>query len=105
MFHVSVCVFDPYQAWLDADEVGSPLVSRGRLPGERFQPLGMEGRSMKLAEFMVNVKIPRRARANWPLVCTHEEILWVPGYRIGNAHRIRVSTKLVIKLSLLKKPD
>jgi len=56
----------PHQAWVDADTVGSPLYVRARRPGDRFAPLGMDGHTMKLSDFMINVKIPRRARDRWP---------------------------------------
>ena len=48
------------------------LVRRGTQPerrGTRIKPLGMEGHSVKISDLMVNVKMPRRARAGWPLVC------------------------------------
>jgi tRNA(Ile)-lysidine synthase len=94
---------NPFQAWLDASKLQYPLSVRVRQSGDRFKPLGMKGRSMKLAEFMVNVKIPRRARAGWPLICSGDEVLWIPGFRIGHPSRVTVQTKEIIQLSLVKK--
>ena len=34
---------------------------------------------MKISDFMINQKIPQRARAGWPLVCYGDEIVWVTG--------------------------
>ena len=82
---------DPYQAWVDLGALQSPLTVRPRRPGDRFQPLGMRGKSMKISDFMINQKIPQRARAGWPLVCCSAEVIWVPGYRL--AHPCRVSEK------------
>jgi len=39
---------------------------RSRLPGDRFKPIGMKGRSLKLSDFMVNVKLPQAARPGYP---------------------------------------
>jgi tRNA(Ile)-lysidine synthase len=97
---------DPYQAWLDADGVNLPFTVRSRLPGDRFTPLGMAGHSMKLSDFMVNVKLPKAARPGWPLVCGNchpegaEMILWVPGLRQSNFCRVTAETRQIIRLSL-----
>lgn len=91
---------DPYQAWLDADSVPPPLWVRARRPGDRFRPLGMEGHSQKLADFMINVRLPRRARARWPLVCAEDEVIWVPGYAISHIARLRPGTRRAFHLRL-----
>jgi tRNA(Ile)-lysidine synthase len=93
---------DPYQAWLDGSVLSPPVLVRGRQPGDRFRPLGMEGHSMKLADFLVNVKLPQRARAAWPLVCSQDEILWVPGFGLAHPARLHKDTINAIKLKLTK---
>ena len=80
---------DPFQVTLDADLLGEKLLLRPRRAGDRFHPLGMDGQSMKLSDFFINVKLPRRARDRYPLLCADDEIVWVPGYR--PAHRVRVT--------------
>jgi len=80
---------DPFQAWVDTERLQWPLAVRRRRPGDRFQPLGMGDHTVKLADFMVNVKMPRRARAGWPLVLSAGQILWVPGYRLAHPFRVR----------------
>ncbi|MEW6718811.1 MAG: tRNA lysidine(34) synthetase TilS [Chloroflexota bacterium] len=92
---------DPFQCWLDAEVVQVPIIVRCRRPGDRFQPLGMDGQRMKLADFMVNVKLLERLRARWPLVCSGKEIIWVPGYRPGHPYRVTSDTSRVIHLKLI----
>jgi tRNA(Ile)-lysidine synthase len=92
---------DPYQAWLDLERMGQPLSVRSRRPGERFRPLGMGGHSLKLSDFMVNVGLPRRARENWPLVVTGEEVAWVPGYRIAETICVGQNTRKMLRLTLV----
>lgn len=89
---------DPFQAWLDFDTLQLPLSVRVRRPGERFKPLGMAGKTMKLADFMVNVKLPQRARDSWPLVLSREEILWIPGYRLAHPFCITDQTNRLVHL-------
>jgi tRNA(Ile)-lysidine synthase len=73
---------------------------RPRRAGDSFSPLGMNRQTMKMREFYINVKIPRRARAKWPLVCAGEQIAWVPGFRLAHPFRITEGTKRVIKISI-----
>ena len=91
---------DPFQAWLDQDRVGEELILRRRQPGDRFQPLGMEKGSQKLADFMINEKLPRRARDAWPLLCKGNEIIWVPGYRLAHPARLRTDSRLALHVQL-----
>ncbi len=91
---------DPFQAWIDLDEVELPLVLRCRKAGERFQPLGMQGHSMKISDLMVNQKVPKRTRATWPLVCSGEAVIWIPGLRQGYRVRIRPTSRNIAHLSL-----
>jgi tRNA(Ile)-lysidine synthase len=91
---------DPFQAWLDLERLKQPLIIRSRASGERFRPLGMGGHSLKLSDFMVNVGLPRRARANWPLLAAGEEIIWVPGYRIAETVGVKPNTLELLRLNL-----
>ena len=93
---------DPYQAWVDADCVKIPLHVRCRQSGDRIKPLGMEGHSMTLSDYMINVKIPRRARTAWPVVVSDDEIAWIPGYRLGYPFRLTKGTQRAVHLHLLR---
>lgn len=95
---------DPYQAWLDFHELELPLIVRGRLPGDRFQPLGMAGQSTKLSDLMINLKLPARARSAWPLILTGADIAWIPGFRLAHPYRLKENTHSVVHLYLIR-PD
>lgn len=92
---------DPFQAWLDRKKVGDELIMRRPRPGDRFQPLGMPTGSLKLSDFFINRKLPRRARAVWPLLCKGNEIVWVPGYCPAHPFRIRDETARALCLQLM----
>jgi tRNA(Ile)-lysidine synthase len=96
---------DPYQAWLDLDCLEQPLILRGRIAGERFRPLGMEGHSLKLSDFMVNARLPRQARESWPLLVSREGIIWVPGLRIAQTACIQPGTRQMLHLDLIRDAD
>jgi tRNA(Ile)-lysidine synthetase-like protein len=94
---------NPYQAWVNWGDRDLKLLIRKRNPGDRFQPMGMEGQSMKISDLMVNEKIPRRARANWPLICSDDEIVWVPGLHVGHLFRIMDCSQQIVKLVVKKR--
>jgi len=89
-----------WEAWIDADALGDPLGLRRSRPGDRFQPLGMEGQSLKLSDFWINEKLPRRARAAWPLLAAGDAILWVPGYRLAHPYRLQKNTRRALHVRL-----
>jgi tRNA(Ile)-lysidine synthase len=62
----------------------------------------MGGHSQKLSDFMINLKVPHRARAHWPIVCSGDDIVWVAGLRPANAYKITPKTKQALKLKLTK---
>jgi tRNA(Ile)-lysidine synthase len=63
--------------WLP--ETVTSLTLRTVQPGDRIEPLGMNG-TKKLQDVFVDRKVPRHLRAQWPVVCHPDgPILWVPG--------------------------
>jgi tRNA(Ile)-lysidine synthase len=93
---------DPFNTLLDADRITLPLIVRSAKPGERFKPLGMEGHSLKLSNFFINVRLPQRMRQYWPIIFSGEEIAWVPGYRPAHVFRVTDQTCRVIQLRLIR---
>lgn len=91
---------DGYQAWLDAEKIVGPLVVRRRQPGDRLALMGMGGQSTKVSDLMVNLKIPARARAHWPVVVCGDEIAWIPGLRLAERFRLNPQSTAAIHLKL-----
>lgn len=96
---------DRFQALFDADLIRQPLYVRHRRPGDRLKPEGMDGKTVKISDLMINLKLPFRCRDNWPVVCSGENIIWVPGCRQSCIASIRGSTRLVVRLRLIQKSD
>ena len=93
---------DPFQVWLDAQDLSDSLELRARQDGDRFEPLGMDGHETKLSDFFINVKLPQRARDRWPLLCMGEKVVWVPGYRPAHPFRLTESTRQAFYFSLTR---
>lgn len=89
-------------AWLDAEVVGPRPVLRTRREGDRFQPLGMEGRSKLIGEFFTNEKVPLVARDRWPLLARADgQVAWICGLRVDQRARITDATQRVLQVRFL----
>lgn len=93
---------DPFLAYVDADMIRLPIEIRTIQEGDRFTPFGMGGHSIKLSDFWINSGLPRRGRKKWPLICSGEDIIWIPGFRISEKVKITPKTRDVFRLSLRK---
>jgi tRNA(Ile)-lysidine synthase len=97
---------DRWTAYLDAEQLGPNPTLRTRQPGDRFQPLGMGGRHVDVADFMVNAKIPRCWRGHIPVLVhdrpaghpEEQEIAWLIGWRIDERVKITDGTRHIICL-------
>ncbi len=69
-------------AEVDAAAAGTWLCVRARLPGDRFQPLGM-AQDKKLQDFLTDAHVPRDARDSVPLFVSPRGIVWVGGLRVA----------------------
>lgn len=89
---------DPWRAVLDANAVGTALWLRPRRPGDRFQPLGMGGSTVKLADFLTNQKVRRTVRDRLPLLVGEAGIAWVCGQRVDERARVQDETEIGLAL-------
>jgi tRNA(Ile)-lysidine synthase len=85
------------------DLCSGPLRVRNRRPGDRFRPVGLDGRK-KLQDFFVDRKVARQRRDSVPLVVDQSDrIVWVAGYAIDEAFRVTDPAQgvLILRLKLL----
>jgi tRNA(Ile)-lysidine synthase len=87
-------------AFLDGDDIQFPLLLRSFRPGDRFQPLGMEGEK-KVKDLFIDCKIPVVLRKKIPLLFQGDRLLWVAGLRIDHGVRLKPETKRVLYAELL----
>ncbi|MFW6042381.1 MAG: tRNA lysidine(34) synthetase TilS [Chloroflexota bacterium] len=88
---------NPWRAFVDADAAGT-LSVRARRAGERFKPFGMEGHSARVADVMINEKIPAEYRARWPIVANERHLVWLVGHRIDERVRVTERTRRVLAM-------
>ena len=94
---------EPRDESIDLDALALPLLIRQGDPGDRFEPLGLGGRSRPLNDFFRGRRVPRDRRRSVPIVCDQAGIVWVVGHRI--AHRVRLTEQTRRALGLRFEPD
>lgn len=85
------------EEWLDWDAVVPPLAVRGRRRGDRFWPLGMPA-DKRLAEFLLDNKVPKEERDRVAILCDQKGPLWVIPLRIDQRARLTERTRRVLRL-------
>jgi tRNA(Ile)-lysidine synthase len=88
-------------AWLDFDKAGNKLIARARRPGDRFQPLGLDG-TKELTEFMIDARIPRTWRRRIPIVASPDRVVWLVGWRLDDSVKITEATRRVLRLAFTR---
>lgn len=92
----------PETAIIDAECLGSVPFLRTARPGERFQPGGNGGKSVKLSDFFINSKIPKEYRPGLAVAADEAGILWIPGLRVSQRVILTEHTRTIMILDLTR---
>ncbi|CAI2718416.1 tRNA lysidine(34) synthetase TilS [Nitrospina watsonii] len=93
---------EPGQAFLDFDQTGNSLRVRFWRPGDRFQPLGMQG-TRKLKDYFKDRKIPRAQRKGMTVLTTAaDHIIWIVEGPISDRFKISPQTRNTLNIRVLK---
>lgn len=90
-----------FAACFDADTLTEPLTLRVRTSADHFHPQGMPV-PVRLKDWQINVKVPRLIRNRLPLLVSGDQIVWVPGFRVGQPFLVTEQTQRIIKLVFRK---
>ena len=93
---------DPYRITLSASAElwQTPIYLRSRQPGDYMKPLGMQGMK-KIQDLFVDEKIPAEKRAQIPLLCTGQEVIWIVGRKISENYKVKKDTEKVVILEFI----
>ncbi|MFK8162154.1 MAG: tRNA lysidine(34) synthetase TilS [Lewinella sp.] len=76
-----------------------PLHLRPRQKGDRFQPLGLGGKTKKVKDYMIDKKIPVWLRDRiYLLVNEQDEIMAIPGYCISDNFKVLPEHETVLRI-------
>ena len=92
-----------FNAYLDTSSEDQEITIRNFQPGDRYKPLGMQGRSMKVSDFWINKKLPREARKQYPLIFIGNELAWIPGFQPSYQFRVTKKTTRIINIHFCQK--
>jgi tRNA(Ile)-lysidine synthase len=94
---------DDFLVWVDSGLFQGEITLRNRTEGDLISPLGMDGKSMKVSDLMINEKIPGAVRNQWPLIVSDDSVLWIPGGRLSHKARITENTKTLLQFAFDKR--
>ncbi|MEM7485960.1 MAG: tRNA lysidine(34) synthetase TilS [Bacteroidota bacterium] len=86
--------------FLDKEKLNYPLLLRNWEKGDYFYPFGMQGKK-KISKFFKDEKIDVYSKSKQWLLCSHDAIIWVVGKRMDERFKVDVSTKNILKITLL----
>lgn len=92
-----VCPATGNTAFMDCEGISFPLTVRSWRPGDRIEPLGMEG-SKKVQDLFVDCKVSREDRRGIPLLTDRSSVIWVAGLRLSRRVAITERTTGVLKI-------
>lgn len=87
-------------AVFDASKLQFPLSVRKWQEGDRFQPIGMGGKTKKVSDLLCDLKMPLREKDKVLVLLSRGQIAWVIGIRPDERFKVTPSTKRVIKATI-----
>jgi tRNA(Ile)-lysidine synthase len=67
---------------LDLDKLRWPVTIRNWRPGDSYRPCGRK-RPRKLKRMFLEDRVPRSARAGWPVLISGGQLVWAAGYPVA----------------------
>ena len=92
---------NPHSVFLDGNKLVFPLILRKYQEGDRFQPLGMNGKSQLLSDFLRLKKLSQFEKEQvWILETAEKEICWVVGFRLDERFKIKEGVQSCLQIEL-----
>ncbi|MCR4891077.1 MAG: tRNA lysidine(34) synthetase TilS [Lachnospiraceae bacterium] len=87
-----------YTKSFDYVKIENTVVLRTRRPGDRIT---LKGGSKKLKDLFIEAKIPIALRDRIYVIAEGNQILWIPGLRMGEAYKVKKNSRKIWQLELL----
>ena len=86
--------------FMDYDGIVAPVIIRTVKPGDRIQPLGMQG-TKKIKSYFIDEKVPLNVRKNTLLLLDRESVIWIAGMRLSERVKITDKTRRILKVEIV----
>ncbi|HBH87788.1 MAG TPA: tRNA lysidine(34) synthetase TilS [Syntrophaceae bacterium] len=86
--------------FMDYDTVVPPVIIRTIKPGDRIQPLGMQGEK-KIKSYFIDEKVPIDVRKQTLLLLDQKSVIWIVGRRLSERVKISEETRRVLKVEIV----
>ncbi|MGB4849922.1 MAG: tRNA lysidine(34) synthetase TilS, partial [Saprospiraceae bacterium] len=90
---------DPAVEFADLQNVSWPLELSCVLPGDHFQPIGMNGKSKKIQDYLVDLKLEQHEKKKIRVLRSKEQIIWLVGKRLDERVKVNMGAKEIYRLS------
>lgn len=90
---------DPTIEFADLHDVSWPLELRTVSPGDHFQPIGMNGKSKKIQDYLVDLKLEHHEKNKVRVLRSKEQIIWLVGMRLDERVKVKAGMNKIYKLS------
>lgn len=88
-------------ARLDWSTIGLPLLVRSRRPGDRIDPIGLQGQK-KIQDILVDSKVPRTERDDVPVLQDRQGIVWVVTQCQSERTKLTNTTGRILEITAVK---
>ena len=92
---------DPYAEFVSSDVIRWPLHIRHVRDGDSFQPIGMSGKTKKIQDLMVDLKLEMFEKERLLLLTNADHILWVIGIRLDERAKVKSGEEEIYSLKYL----
>lgn len=90
---------DQWTEYVSESCIRWPLSLRNFKAGDHFQPFGMQGRSKKVQDLMVDHKLEHYEKERLLLVTNEDHIIWVIGLRLDERGKVTPTDKIIYRLT------
>ena len=88
----------------DLSKICEPIYIRSIEDGDKFRPLGMQGRK-KIGNYLTDKKIHRIFRDEIVVMADKNNVFWIVGHQIDERVKVDKMTKKVLEIETKRKTD
>lgn len=89
---------DPNEEIISGSVVQFPLQLRPVESGDAFQPLGMQGKSKKIQDLLVDRKLEMHEKGKVRLLTNDQHVLWVVGIQLDERAKVKTEDEVVFSV-------